>query len=139
VAPFLVLRLLWNAAALVRAGLRRLLGSRRPRRLTPREVLAWLTDRRFHGMPFQPVVEGELLPRHPFDAIEAGLSSDVPVLLGTNLEEAKFFRFFDPAGFSLGERALIARCPMILGRECGVEHAPREPERGFWEFWDAKF
>jgi hypothetical protein len=28
---------------------------------------------------------------------------------------------------------------MILGRTCGVEDAPREPERRFWEFWDGRF
>jgi para-nitrobenzyl esterase len=121
VAPFLVLRALSNAAGRVRAGLRRLLGSRRPRRLMPPEVLAWLAARRFQGMPFQPVVDGELLPRHPFDAIEAGLSRDVPLLLGTNLEEAKFFRCFDPAGFSLDERALIARCEEKIGAGRGRE------------------
>jgi para-nitrobenzyl esterase len=28
------------------------------------------------------------------------------------------------------------RATMVLGTECGVEDAPLEPERRFWEFWD---
>ena len=46
------------------------------------------------GMPFQPVVDGRVLPRPPIDAVRAGLSSDVRVLVGTNRDEMTLF----PAG-----------------------------------------
>jgi para-nitrobenzyl esterase len=40
-------------------------------------------------MPFQPVVDGRTLPRAPLQAIASGLSSEVPVLIGTSCEMAQ--------------------------------------------------
>ncbi|MCU1494896.1 MAG: Carboxylesterase type [Acidimicrobiaceae bacterium] len=52
------------------------------------------------GMPFRPVVDGGLLPRHPADEIADGLSSGVDLLIGTNRDEFKFFAF---AGADVGQ------------------------------------
>ena len=38
-------------------------------------------------MAFQPVVGGRVLPEAPIDALRGGASSDVPVMIGTNLHE----------------------------------------------------
>lgn len=65
-------------------------------------------------LPFQPVSDGEVLPRHPFDAIEAGLAARVPVLVGTNLDEVKLFAFLDPQSRHLDEAALLDRCEQKL-------------------------
>ena len=43
------------------------------------------------GMPFQPVVDGHVLPQPPVDAVRAGLSSRVRVLVGTNRDEMTLF------------------------------------------------
>jgi para-nitrobenzyl esterase len=43
------------------------------------------------GMPFQPVLDGRLLPQPPIDAVRAGLSSGVHVLVGTNRDEMTLF------------------------------------------------
>ncbi|HVN86086.1 MAG TPA: carboxylesterase/lipase family protein [Candidatus Binatia bacterium] len=43
------------------------------------------------GMPFQPVVDGQVLPRPPHAALMAGLSSKVRVLVGTNRDEMTLF------------------------------------------------
>jgi len=43
------------------------------------------------GMPFQPVVDGHVLPQPPIDAVRAGLSSDVRILVGTNRDEMTLF------------------------------------------------
>jgi len=43
------------------------------------------------GMPFQPVVDGHVLPQPPIDALRAGLSSRVRVLVGTNRDEMTLF------------------------------------------------
>jgi para-nitrobenzyl esterase len=48
------------------------------------------------GMPFQPVVDGEVLPEHPAKATAAGLSADVPVLTGTTREEFNLFMLMAP-------------------------------------------
>jgi para-nitrobenzyl esterase len=43
------------------------------------------------GMPFQPVIDGHLLPQPPIDALRAGLSSKVRILVGTNRDEMTLF------------------------------------------------
>jgi para-nitrobenzyl esterase len=43
------------------------------------------------GMPFQPVVDGGVLPQPPMDAVRGGLSSNVRVLVGTNRDEMTLF------------------------------------------------
>jgi len=43
------------------------------------------------GMPFQPVVDGHVLPHPPIDALRAGLAAKVRVLVGTNRDEMTIF------------------------------------------------
>jgi para-nitrobenzyl esterase len=45
-----------------------------------------------------PVVDGQVLPSHPFDPVAPALSADVPLLVGTNESEITFFPGipFDP-------------------------------------------
>jgi para-nitrobenzyl esterase len=43
------------------------------------------------SMAFIPVIDGDVLPAHPLAAIAAGASADVPLLIGTNAEEFRFF------------------------------------------------
>ncbi len=43
------------------------------------------------SMPFIPVVDGDVLPAHPFAAISGGASAELPLLIGTNSEEFRFF------------------------------------------------
>jgi para-nitrobenzyl esterase len=42
-------------------------------------------------MPFEPVVDGEILPRRPIESIVAGAGSEVDVLVGTNTDEYRLF------------------------------------------------
>ena len=42
-------------------------------------------------LPFAPVVDGRVLPRHPFDPDAPSISAEVPMLLGSNLTESTFF------------------------------------------------
>jgi para-nitrobenzyl esterase len=44
-----------------------------------------------NGMLFEPVVDGDVLPRPPKDAIAAGASMGLDVLIGTTTEEWRFF------------------------------------------------
>ena len=41
-------------------------------------------------MVFTPVVDGEILPRHPFDPTAPEISAHVPLILGTNTTETTF-------------------------------------------------
>lgn len=40
------------------------------------------------GIAFSPVVEGNILPHHPFDPVAPSVSADVPVIISTTLEDA---------------------------------------------------
>ena len=44
-----------------------------------------------------PVVDGRSLPTHPFDPKATEVSSAVPVIIGTNKDEATLFMAFDPS------------------------------------------
>jgi para-nitrobenzyl esterase len=82
------------------------------------------------GLPLQPVLDGDLFPRHPLEAIAEGIPRDVPVLVGTNLDEVKLFRFMDRQARRLDEAGLIARCERVIpGRdERGVSWGRRAVE-----------
>jgi len=42
-------------------------------------------------MPWQPVVDGDVLPAPPLERIEAGAAADVDLLVGTNTDEHRLF------------------------------------------------
>jgi para-nitrobenzyl esterase len=64
--------------------------------------------------PFSPVADGELIPARPFAAIADGSARGVPLIVGTNLEEMKLYRFLDPLLERLDEAALLKRCGLIF-------------------------
>lgn len=43
------------------------------------------------GLPFGPVLDGTVLPEHPFDAVRAGSAASVPLLVGTTRDEWNLF------------------------------------------------
>ena len=58
---------------------------------------------------FGPVVDGWVLPVHPFDPVATPLSADIPLLIGHNRDEATFFNMGRPDTFTLDDAALKAR------------------------------
>jgi carboxylesterase type B len=42
-----------------------------------------------------PVVDGDILPQHPLEAIRAGAAADIPLIIGSNTEETHLFLLFD--------------------------------------------
>jgi para-nitrobenzyl esterase len=42
-------------------------------------------------MPFEPVIEGDILPARPIDRIAAGVNPGIDILVGTNTEEERLF------------------------------------------------
>lgn len=87
---------------------------RRGRDETPFSRGAALAALRTRGLPFQPVVDGAVVPRDPLDAIGDGTARDVPLLIGTNLDETKLFLPLDPEAATLDETALVARCRDVI-------------------------
>jgi len=64
---------------------------------------------------FAPVVDGDVLPRDPFDPDASPLARDIPMLIGWNRQEMTFFMGADAAGFSLDEAGLRERAKGFLG------------------------
>jgi para-nitrobenzyl esterase len=64
--------------------------------------------------PFSPVADGEVVPEKPYGALAAGSARGVPLIVGTNLEEMKLYRFLDPTIDGLDAKGLVDRCSMVF-------------------------
>jgi para-nitrobenzyl esterase len=121
-AAFLGLALARRRLGGVAAPLSRALVSllkRRRRAPAPGDPMAALRALRARGLPFQPVVDGLVLPRAPLDAVRDGAARDIPLLIGTNLDETKLFLPLDPEASTLDEAALLARCEQAIAGKSG--------------------
>ncbi|GAA1948053.1 carboxylesterase family protein [Nocardioides panacihumi] len=69
----------------------------------------------FRRLVFQPVVEGDLLPVHPYSAAVAGDVADVDLLIGVNADE--YGLFVAPTGLADGmsEEVLAATTARVVG------------------------
>ncbi|KOR76930.1 carboxylesterase/lipase family protein [Paenibacillus solani] len=67
------------------------------------------------NMIFQPVVEPNTLPHDPLQAIQTGWAKDVPILIGTNLEEGALF--FRPDMPLVKEDDLVRTVELMTGIE----------------------
>jgi para-nitrobenzyl esterase len=61
------------------------------------------------GLPFQPAVDGDVLPAPPLEAVAAGGARGVPLLLGTNRDEWNLFLLGDAKARALDEPGLRRR------------------------------
>ena len=102
---------------LSRALVRRL--KRRRPEAGPGAPMAALRALRTRGLPFQPVVDGDILPGAPLDAVRDGVARNIPLLIGTNLDEAKLFLPLDPEASTLDEAALLGRCEEAIAGKSG--------------------
>jgi len=59
------------------------------------------------GLPWQPVVDGDVLPGPPLDRIAAGAGADVDLLVGTNTDEHRLFLVSGGAIDGVTEEALV--------------------------------
>jgi para-nitrobenzyl esterase len=64
-------------------------------------------------LPFRPVVDGRVIPEPPAELIADGLSADVPLLVGTTVDEWRFFGFMDPSSGGLDDAQVIARLDRV--------------------------
>jgi len=70
-------------------------------------ALLYQKDKRI--TPFQPVVDGNVMPEIPIRAIEKGAATGIPTLAGTNLDEFKLFNAIDRSFRKLDESGMIRR------------------------------
>jgi len=74
------------------------------------------------GLPLTPVVDGVTLPVEPHEAIADGCAADIPLLIGTNRDEAKVFMVSDPKNRAPDEAILRRRIERAFSAN-GVELA----------------
>ena len=83
---------------------------------------AYLAASRKHGFNhstsgFAPVVEGKVLPQHPFHPTASAVMADIPLIVGTNRTEMTLQLAGDDAAFKLDEAGLQVRAQGVAGRE----------------------
>jgi para-nitrobenzyl esterase len=61
------------------------------------------------GLPLLPVVDGASMPADPAESFAAGSAAPVPLLFGTNRDEAKMFMVADPKNRDPDEDVLLRR------------------------------
>jgi para-nitrobenzyl esterase len=66
------------------------------------------------GLPLQPVVDGKVLPQVPIAAIAGGSADNIPILVGTTLEEARLFNIMDQNISKMDEARLLRRCQRLI-------------------------
>lgn len=64
---------------------------------------------------FRPVVDGAVLPAHPFTPGAPAISAEVPLIVGFNRTEATLFLAGDARAFELDEEGLHRRTGRLLG------------------------
>jgi para-nitrobenzyl esterase len=68
---------------------------------------------------YGPVVDGKVLPQHPFDPSAPAISRDKPLMVGWNEDEYTFFAMFakDTTGFGLDQAGLRAKLEPRFGAD----------------------
>jgi para-nitrobenzyl esterase len=92
-------------------------------------------------LPFQPVVDGDVLPRHPFDAVREGLSRDVRVLVGSTRDEWNLFGFMDAEVRQLDAdriaKRIVQRVPHADGAAIVAGYRAARPDADWASIWFA--
>jgi para-nitrobenzyl esterase len=63
---------------------------------------------------FSPVVDGKILPSHPFDPVATPVSADIPLLVGCTEYEATLFYLADESVFALDEAGMRKRIAEMI-------------------------
>ena len=73
-------------------------------------------------LPFQPVLDGSLIPRRPLDEIGEGNAAGIPLITGTTRDEYMLFTFTDRAFHSLDRKMVIRRIErtFITAKQLGL-------------------
>lgn len=79
-------------------------------------------------LPLRPVVDGNVIPELPIRAVAGGSADNVPVLIGTNLDEWKLFAILEKNLPNLTEAGLLRRCQRFIpgGDATGLVEAYRQ-------------
>jgi len=69
------------------------------------------------ALEYRPVVDGVILPTHPFDPRAPDISADVPLIIGTNEMDASWGMWRDPDWDSMTDRRLRERLQSEIGEK----------------------
>ncbi|MEX1022437.1 MAG: carboxylesterase/lipase family protein [Dehalococcoidia bacterium] len=95
-------------------------------------------QKQMRGFQCAPVMDGDVLPVHPHDGAPAPTSLGVPLMLGTNKDEAALFMAGDPKRRKLEEAELIERLRAMLGdrtEEVLAVYRQQRPDDSPWDLW----
>ncbi len=90
------------------------------------------------ALPFQPVVDGVVLPQPPLDAIAGGNAAGVHVLTGSNRHEMTLFHLADPTLATLDEATVRSRVRAWFGAAGDAvvdSYRARRPHASVQELW----
>jgi para-nitrobenzyl esterase len=82
-------------------------------------------------MVFLPCVDGELITEPPIEAVRRGATSDISMMIGTNLDEWKLFSPVDSGLATLREEQMIQRFDEMLGQISTCAPDAREAVRRY--------
>ena len=71
-----------------------------------------------HGevrLGFSPVLDGKIIPSHPFDPVATPISADIPLMVGCTQHESTLFYLPDEAAYKLDDAGLRTRIIEMLG------------------------
>lgn len=92
-----------------------------------------------HLLPFQPVVDGDTLVRHPIEEVREGNAAGVSLLVGTTRDEWKLFGFMDPEVRQLDAHKIAARIQQRLphadGERLVAGYRASRPESDWTSLW----
>ena len=79
------------------------------------------------GIAYRPVADGKDVPADPLAAIAAGSAGGIPLLVGTNLEEQRFFSRLDPEAERLTDDGLLTRLTDPRANAQAADNAQFDP------------
>ena len=89
-------------------------------------------------LPFQPVVDGVVLPRPPLELVAAGNAAGVHLVVGTNRHEMTLFNLIDPSLAQADDAAIAQRVERFAPRDPAAllaEYRSRRPGASSAEVW----
>jgi para-nitrobenzyl esterase len=73
------------------------------------------------NIEFKPWIDGEIVPQHLIKVINEGYAKDIELIIGTNLEEYKFWRAFEPNFQDMNLSRLTKRMRYSGGEENEID------------------
>lgn len=77
-------------------------------------------------LAFAPVIDGVLIPEHPVTALTEGRGLPVPLMIGTNKDEAALFKFMKSPLIPITEQAITQMLTAIAAERPDLELPTRE-------------